>query len=200
MIITYVCDNSLYINVTNRCTNSCDFCVRDHGDELYGNLWLDREPTVNEINEAIDLALAEGKDKYKEIVFCGYGEPTVRLYDIFEVCRHIRSVSSLPIRMNTNGQANHIWESDVTPEFKGHFETVSVSLNSPYADEYQKVCHSVYGEEAHASLLDFASKLKNYVPNVLFSVVRDSIPDADIDKAAELAESLGVKLRVREML
>ena len=79
MIITYVCDNSLYINVTNRCTNSCDFCVRDHGDELYGNLWLDREPTVNEINEAIDLALAEGKDKYKEIVFCGYGEPTVKL-------------------------------------------------------------------------------------------------------------------------
>lgn len=200
MIITYVCDNSLYINVTNRCTNSCDFCVRDHGDELYGNLWLDREPTVNEINEAIDLALAEGKDKYKEIVFCGYGEPTVRLYDIFEVCRHIRSVSSLPIRMNTNGQANLIWERDVTPDFKGLFDTVSVSLNSPYADEYQKVCHSVYGEEAHASLLDFASKLKNYVPNVLFSVVRDSIPDADIDKAAELAESLGVKLRVREML
>ena len=200
MIITYVCDNSLYINVTNRCTNSCDFCVRDHGDELYGNLWLDREPTVNEINEAIDLALAEGKDKYKEIVFCGYGEPTVRLYDIFEVCRHIRSVSSLPIRMNTNGQANLIWERDVTPDFKGLFDTVSVSLNSPYADEYQKVCHSVYGEEAHASLLDFASKLKNYVPNVLFSVVRDSIPDADIDKAEELAVSLGVKLRVREML
>ena len=102
--------------------------------------------------------------------------------------------------MNTNGQANLIWERDVTPDFKGLFDTVSVSLNSPYADEYQKVCHSVYGEEAHASLLDFASKLKNYVPNVLFSVVRDSIPDADIDKAAELAESLGVKLRVREML
>lgn len=200
MIITYVCDDSLYINVTNRCTNSCDFCIRDHGDELYGDLWLDREPTVKEITDAIDLSLAESKDKYKEIVFCGYGEPTVRLYDIFEVCRHIRKVCSLPIRMNTNGQANLIWERDVTPDFKGLFDTVSVSLNSPYADEYQKVCHSIYGEKAHASLLDFAAKLKEYVPNVLFSVVRGSIPDDDIEKAEKLAEAIGVKLRVREML
>ena len=81
MTITYSCDNSLYINVTNRCTNNCDFCVRDHGEELYGDLWLDREPTVDEIIADLDRALAE-KD-YSEIVFCGYGEPTVRLYDIF---------------------------------------------------------------------------------------------------------------------
>ena len=198
MTITYSCDNSLYINVTNRCTNSCDFCVRDHGEELYGDLWLDREPTVDEIIADLDRALAE-KD-YSEIVFCGYGEPTVRLYDIFEVCKHIRSVSKLPIRMNTNGQANLIFGRDVTPDFKGMFDTVSVSLNSPHADEYQKVCHSEFGVEAHASLLDFACKLKEYVPNVLFSVVKDSIPDADIEKSAELAQKLGVKLRVREML
>ncbi|MBQ7821245.1 MAG: radical SAM protein [Clostridia bacterium] len=198
MTITYVCDTSLYINTTNECTNSCDFCVRDHGDELYGNLWLEREPTVDEIIKDVDRALSE-RD-YTEIVFCGYGEPTVRLYDIFSVCRHIREVSDLPIRMNTNGQANLIWKKDVTPDFEGLFDTVSVSLNSPHASEYQSVCHSVYGEEAHASLLDFASKLKKYVPNVVFSVVRDSIPDEDIELSAELAKKLGVKLRVREML
>ena len=198
MVITYVCDNSLYINITNRCTNSCDFCVRDHGDELYGNLWLDREPTVSEIIDAVDKALSE--HKYDEIVFCGYGEPTVRLDDIFEVCRHIRKVTNLPIRMNTNGQANLIHGRDVTPEFKGLFDTVGVSLNSPYADEYQKVCHSEFGEAAHAALIDFASKLKNYVPNVLFSIVRGSIPDKDIDEAQKLADKHGVKLRVREML
>ncbi|MBE6606845.1 MAG: radical SAM protein [Ruminococcaceae bacterium] len=199
MIITYSCDNSLYINVTNRCTNSCDFCVRDHGDELYGNLWLEREPEVNEIIAALDAALYECK--YKEIVFCGYGEPTVRLYDIFEVCKHIRSVSSsLPIRMNTNGQANLIWGRDVTPDFKGLFDTVSISLNSPYADKYQQVCHSEFGIEAHYSLIDFAQKLKEYVPNVLFSVVKDSIPDEDIKKCQEIADKLGVNLRIREML
>lgn len=198
MVITYVCDNSLYINITNRCTNSCDFCVRDHGDELYGNLWLDREPEVSEIIDAVDKALSE--HKYDEIVFCGYGEPTVRLDDVFEVCRHIRKVTNLPIRMNTNGQANLIHGRDVTPEFEGLFDTVGVSLNSPYADEYQKVCHSEFGEAAHAALIDFASKLKNYVPNVLFSVVRGSIPDKDIEEAQKIADKHGVKLRVREML
>lgn len=198
MTITYQCDSSLYINTTNRCTNSCDFCVRDHGEKLYGNLWLEREPTVDEIIDAVDEALKN--DDYNEIVFCGYGEPAVRLYDIFEVCRHIRAVSSLPIRMNTNGQADLIWEKDVTPDFKGLFDTVSISLNSPYASEYQKVCHSVFGEKSHKALIDFAEKLKAYVPNVVFSVVRDSIPDADIDAAKKLADSVGVKLRVREML
>lgn len=198
MTITYTCANSLYVNVTNRCTNNCDFCVRDHGDELYGDLWLEREPTVEEIIADIDKAL-EKKD-YDEIVFCGYGEPTVRLYDIFEVCKHIRSVCDLPIRMNTNGQASLIWNKDVTPDFKGLFDTVSVSLNSPDAEKYEAVCHSVYGTAAHSSLLEFAKKLSAYVPNVMFSVVRDSIPDEDIDKAQKLADTLGIKLRVRDML
>ena len=198
MTITYVCDNSLYINVTNRCTNSCDFCVRDHGDELYGDLWLEREPEVEEIIDAVSSALSS--HKYDEVVFCGYGEPTVRLDDILTVCKHIRKISDLPIRMNTNGQANLIHGRDVTPEFEGLFDTVGVSLNSPYADEYQKVCHSEFGEEAHAALIDFASKLKNYVPNVMFSVVRGSIPDKDIDEAQKIADKHGIKLRVREML
>ncbi len=198
MTITYQCDNSLYINTTNRCTNSCDFCVRDHGEELYGDLWLESEPTVDEINDAIDLALKN--NNYSEIVFCGYGEPAIRLYDIFEVCKHIRSVTSLPIRMNTNGQANLIWEKDVTSDFKGLFDTVSISLNSPNPNEYQRVCHSIYGEKAHEALIDFAKKLKAYVPNVVFSVVRGSISDEDIEKSRGLADSVGVKLRVREML
>ena len=102
--------------------------------------------------------------------------------------------------MNTNGQANLIFGRDVTPDFKGLFDTVSISLNSPFASEYQKVCHSEFGEAAHASLIDFACRLKQYVPNVLFSVVRDSIPDKDIDAAVELAESLGIQIRIREML
>ena len=198
MTITYVCDNSLYINVTNRCTNSCDFCVRDHGEELYGDLWLEREPTVEEIIDAVSTVLSS--HKYDEVVFCGYGEPTVRLDDILTVCRHIRKISDLPIRMNTNGQANLIHGRDVTPEFEGLFDTVGVSLNSPYADEYQKVCHSEFGEAAHTALIDFAAKLKNYVPNVMFSVVRGSIPDKDIEEAQKLADRHGVVLRVREML
>ena len=84
--------------------------------------------------------------------------------------------------------------------FKGLFDTVSISLNSPYADKYQQVCHSEFGIEAHYSLIDFAQKLKEYVPNVLFSVVTDSIPDEDIKKCQEIADKLGVNLRIREML
>ena len=198
MIISYIYDTSIYINVTNKCTNSCDFCIRDHGDELYGNLWLEREPEVSEIIESFDNAIS--KRSFDEVVFCGYGEPTVRLYDILEVCTHIRKVSELPIRMNTNGQANLIWGKDVTPDFKGKFDTVNVSLNSPYPDKYQAICHSQFSETAHPALLEFACKLKDFVPNVIFSVVKDSIPDEDIEKSKEIADKLGVKLRIREML
>ncbi len=200
MTITYVCDNGLYVNTTNRCTNSCDFCVRNgNGEDLYGDLWLEREPTVEEINNAIDAALDCG-EKYKEIVFCGFGEPSERLYDIFEVCRHIRSRSTLPIRMNTNGHADLIWGHDTAPDFKGLFDTVSISLNTPNAEEYDRICHCVYGTEGFLALLRFAENVKKYVPSVLLSVVRGSIPDSELERCQKLADDIGVKLRVREML
>ena len=197
MTITYTVGDSLYVNTTNRCSNSCDFCVRSHGEELYGDLWLDREPTKEEI-----LADIEARDltAYPELVFCGYGEPTERLDDILWVCRAIKAKHSIKIRVNTNGHSDLINKRDTTPEFAGCFDTVSISLNCANAKSYQEVCHSEFGEASFDALIDFARRVKAYVPTVILSVVRGSIPDSDIDICQQIADGVGVTLRVREML
>lgn len=197
MTITYTVGDSLYVNTTNRCSNSCDFCVRSHGEELYGDLWLDREPTREEILADIEKRpLAD----YKELVFCGYGEPCERLDDILWVCRELKKKHTLKIRINTNGHSDLINGRNTAPEFAGLMDTVSISLNCADAKSYAAVCHPEFGEEAYAALIDFARRVKEYVPNVIFSVVRGSIPDADIEICRKIAEDAGVKLRVREML
>ncbi len=197
MTITYTVGDSLYVNTTNRCSNSCDFCVRSHGEELYGDLWLDREPTKEEI-----LADIEARDlaAYPELVFCGYGEPTERLDDILWVCRAIKAKHNIKIRVNTNGHSDLINKRDTTPEFAGCFDTVSISLNCANAKSYQEVCHSEFGEASFDALIDFARRVKAYVPTVILSVVRGSIPDSDIDICQQIADGVGVTLRVREML
>ena len=198
MVITYEVGDGLYVNVTNRCTNSCSFCVRSVADGTYGELWLEREPTVEEIVDSITNA---DPTKYSEIVFCGYGEPTVRFYDIILVANRIkRQFPDVKIRINTNGHANLIYGKDVTPLMRDVIDSVSISLNTASAEDYVKVCAPEFGLSAYEGLLDFAAKAKNYVPFVCFSVVRESIPDEDIERCREIAERCGVTLKVREMI
>ena len=196
--ITYTVGDSLYVNTTNRCSNSCDFCVRSHGEALYGDLWLDHEPTKEEI--LADIERRE-PDKFPELVFCGYGEPTERQDDIVWVMRELKKKHpNLKIRINTNGQADLINGRDTTPELEGLVDTLSISLNCANSESYQKVCHSEFGEKAFDALIDYARRAKKYVPKVVFSVVRGSIPDSDIDICQKIADDAGVTLRVREML
>lgn len=199
MTMTYEVGNGLYINLTNRCTNRCDFCIRHNGAGAYGSdsLWLDREPTRDEV-----LADIEKRDpsKYAEIVFCGYGEPCCRLDDMLYICREIRKRWKTPIRLNTNGQASLIYGRDTAPMFEGCFDTVSVSLNSPDAKGYDAVCHSDFGEAAYSGLIEFAKELKKYVPHVVFSVVRGPLTDAQIEVCQKTADAAGIPLRVREYI
>lgn len=197
MTICYVLENVLYINLTNRCTNRCTFCVRDKdcgiGDV---NLWLEREPTVDEIIKDVDRFNPE---KYKEVVFCGYGEPTMRLDDLLKVAKHIKEKYSVRTRINTNGQANLYFEEDITPKLKGLIDCVSISLNAKNAKEYDELCLSDFGEDAFFGLIDFAKKCKNQVSEVVMSVV-DVLPKEDIEECRKIAQDAGVRLRVRELI
>lgn len=200
MTITYEYHNSLYVNITNRCSNSCTFCVRTKHDNVNGqdDLWLEREPTVAEIKQDF---MQRDLSKYDQIVFCGYGEPTERFDDLIEVAKWLKSINpDMPIRINTNGQANLICGRDVTPEMKGVIDTLSISLNAPRADEYQALCRSRYGEDAFDALQEFASLAKKYVDNVVFSVVDKTMPEEDIEACRKIAENCGVNFRVREYI
>ena len=211
MIISYNLGNSLYINMTNRCSNSCDFCLRaskDHetveserwktSDDLSGTneLWLDHEPTVAEV-----IADLEKRDlaSFDEVVFCGFGEPFMRFYDCLEVAKWLRTKYVKSIRVNTNGQANLICKKDVTPDMKGLFDVVSISLNNKNKQEYQAQCHSDYGEAAYDALLDFGEKCAKLGMRTIFSIV-DILPKEDIEACREIAKQHGCELRVREFI
>jgi TatD family-associated radical SAM protein len=198
MTITYVVGKSLYVNVTNKCTNMCLFCVRNHYDSVNGKdvLWLEREPTKEEILEDI---LTYRLSDYKDLCFCGFGEPTYRIHDILWVTKKLKEKRNIIIRLNTNGHANKINKEDVTPLFAGHIDVVSISLNQKNAEEYDKLCKSKYGPSAFDETIDFTKKVKQYVPRVILSVV-DIIKPDDIEACRKIAADLGVEFRVREMI
>lgn len=199
LTITYEYNKSLYVNITNRCSNDCTFCLRNNHDDVNGkdNLWLEREPSEEEIKEDFKR---RDISKYNDIVFCGYGEPTERFDDLIAVAKWLRAeYPACRIRINTNGQANMITGRDVTPEMEGVIDCVSISLNAENAEKYQEVCKSRFGKEAFDGLQEFAVRSKKYVPEVVFSVV-DIMPKDEIDACAEIAKRCGVKFRVREFI
>ncbi|MFR1811930.1 MAG: TIGR04100 family radical SAM protein [Terrisporobacter sp.] len=195
MTILYDYEDSLYVNLTNKCPCACVFCIRKETDHV-GNsdsLWLDHEPTVEEVKKEFknfDL------NKYEEIVFCGYGEPLVRINEVVEVAKYIRSISNIKIRVNTNGLSDLIHNKKTAQMLKDNIDAVSISLNAPNKVKYNEVTKPKFGEKSFEALLDFATDCKKYIKEVNFSVV-DEINEKEIQESKELAESMNIPLRVR---
>lgn len=198
MTITYEVEGALYINVTNRCTNNCEFCIRKNGDGAYGSdsLWLEREPTEDEI---VDSVFSRDLSVYREIVFCGYGEPSIRLDVIRSVAVKIKERCSLPVRINTNGHSSLYHGYDTAPEYKDAFDCVSISLNTPSPERYDEICHPVKAGSFEA-MLEFAREVKKYVPSVLLSVVKDFLTTDELSECHRIAGDLGVTLKVRDYI
>ncbi len=197
MTLTYEVDGALYINITNRCSNRCDFCIRNNDDGAYGSdsLWLEREPSTEEVLASV---FARDLTAYREIVFCGYGEPSYRLADCRAVALAIKEKHpSMPVRINTNGHSDLIFGADTAQMYEGAFDTVSISLNTPDSAKYVEICHPVYGSSAFDAILNFAKNVKNYVHNVLFSVVREALSEEEVAMCRSIADECGVKLKVR---
>ncbi|NLY61442.1 MAG: radical SAM protein [Clostridiales bacterium] len=188
----YKLGDALYINLTNQCTNACDFCIRK-GSQGMGeyNLWLKMEPTAQQVIEQ----LGDVKE-YSEIVFCGFGEPTIKLNELIEIAKKVKADGG-KVRINTNGHANLYHGRNVVPELAGLVDVMSISLNASNAEEYQKICRSRYGLEAFNGMLDFARACIGVIPEVVLSVV-DVLPPEDIEKCRQIAEGIGAKFRVRE--
>ena len=195
MTITYVYGKNLYVNTTNRCDCSCTFCLRTTGDRVgdSGPLWLEREPTREEI-----LADIQKRDlsQYQELVFCGYGEPTYRLEDILWVAEQVKGYSSIPIRMDTNGHSDLIHGRPTAHLFAGKFDILSISLNRATAEDYQATCRSKYGIESYQAMLVFTREAVKYVPKVIMTVV-DTMPQEEIEACGRICRSLGVTYWVR---
>ena len=196
MTITYPVNKGLYINMTNRCPCSCTFCLRHNADGVYGSdsLWLDREPTVREVCDSVDTW---DLSQFSEVVFCGYGEPTERLEDLLLVAKHIKAKGSIPIRINTNGLADLIWEKQTAPELKGLVDTVSISLNTPSKEDYLKVVRPKFGAQSYDAMLRFAKDCTANVPNVVMTVVDVVTSQEEQEQCRKICEGIGANLRVR---
>ena len=196
MTITYPVNKGLYINMTNRCPCSCTFCLRHNADGVYGSdsLWLDREPTVQEVCDSVDTW---DLSQFSEVVFCGYGEPTERLEDLLLVAKHIKAKGNIPIRINTNGLADLIWEKQTAPELKGLVDTVSISLNTPSKEDYLKVVRPKFGAQSYDAMLRFAKDCTANVPNVVMTVVDVVTSKEEQEQCRKICEGIGAKLRVR---
>jgi TatD DNase family protein len=190
--IAYRIRNSLYLNITNRCTNACIFCARFTNFMVKGHrLKLDHEPSTEEVKKAIGDPTA-----YDEVVFCGYGEPLIRLDLVKEIARWLRG-KGVKVRINTNGQANLIHGRNILPELAGLVNVLSISLNAPNAETYQRLCRSRFGEKGYEGAKEFLREAKKHIPSVTATAV--AIPGIDMEACRKVAEEeLGVKFRKRE--
>lgn len=202
MTIAYAVGNHLYLNITNQCTCHCIFCIRKNDDGAYGSdpLWLEHEP---DMQEAISAIRQINISQYQEIVFCGYGEPLMRLEFVCELAAWLKqNYPSVCLRLNSNGLADiyHPCDKSAAEKIAPYFDKVSVSLNAGNAETYLKVTAPLYRPaNAYDTMLQFALSCKNYGIDTRFTIV-DVISPEEIQEAQAVAQKLGIPLHIRQYI
>ena len=194
----YTLDGNLYINLTNKCSNACDFCVRNERSSYYGNyLWLKNgDPTVEKV-----IAAANGfgdLSRFKEVVFCGFGEPTYKVAEMVALCDFFHE-KGLKTRLNTNGQGNLINKRDIVPDLKDKIDFVNISLNASCYEKYQPICRSQFKEAGFEGMIEFAKLCRRNGVNCRFSIV-DCIGEEEVAACKCLADSVKIPLYVRKYI
>jgi TatD family-associated radical SAM protein len=165
----------------------------DHVGES-DSLWLDHEPTVEEV---IDDFGNFDINSFDELVFCGFGEPTERIDALLEVASYFKRTYNKPIRLNTNGLGSLINNRDIAPELKGLIDTVSISLNTPNADRYHELVRSRFGEQSFAAMLSFARECTQYIPHVVLTTVDTTLSKEEEQQCQAICDEIGAKYRIR---
>ena len=194
----YALDGNLYLNLTNKCSNGCDFCVRNERESYFGHeLWIRHgDPNAEKVIAAIEKA---GElSSFKEVVFCGFGEPTYRMEEMVAVCDYLHEKGA-KTRLNTNGQGNLINKRDIVPELKGKIDLVNISLNAPDKESYQKICRSMFKESGFEAMIEFAKSVKRAGIACRFSVV-DCIGEEQVEACKKLCAGLGIPLYIRKYI
>ena len=190
---------TVYINLTNACTNACIFCLRNQKDDVCGHdMWHDDEYELKDIIEQFKAY----ESSAREVVFCGYGEPFLRKEMMKEFCKYLReNYPQIKIRVNTNGHANAIYKTNVPEEFKGLIDSVSVSLNASTESEYNEICKPRISD-AYEAMKNFTKDCVKAGMDVSMSVVTgfDKMHNIDVEKCEKIANELGAKFRNREFI
>ena len=196
MTILYEVHHNLYVNLTNKCPCACTFCLRQTRDHMEQSdvLWLEHEVTIEELIQAIQETAIE---KYEEIVFCGFGEPTEALSVLLEGAKYLKAHYDKPIRINTNGLGNLIHGKDITPQFEGLIDTISISLNTPNADKYHELVRSKFGEQSFEAMLAFAKACTKHIPHVVMTTVATTLTAEEEEACRKICQEIGTAYRIR---
>ncbi|MEO5376586.1 MAG: YchF/TatD family DNA exonuclease [Magnetococcus sp. DMHC-6] len=193
-ILAYRIGRGLYLNVTRGCTLKCAFCPKWSHPRVHSyDLTLHRNPSAEEL-----IAAMGDISPYEEIVFCGFGEPTLRLEVILKVAQEVKRRGGKRVRLNTDGLANRLYQTDITPRFSGLLDAISISLNAQDQSTYDRHCHPGLSG-SYAAVKEFIKKVKSHVPEVTVTVVQ-GLEGVDVEACRHLAEEeLGVHFRVRTL-
>lgn len=197
--IIYKLDGGTYLNITNKCPCNCTFCIRNNGEAVGDakRLWHETEPTLDEIKSCIDNYDFTGVDK---IVFCGYGEPTNALSNLIETAKYLKEVHpQIKLRINTNGLSDLINGKETAKEICSVLDAISISLNEPTSQRYDKITRNIYSGKAFDAMLKFTKDCVKYCDDVTMTVV-DVISEEDIKEAEKICNSCGAKFRVRKYI
>ncbi len=190
-ILAYPIGSGLYLNISRGCTLHCQFCPKWTVPVVHNyDLTLDGNPSTEEVLQAIG-----NFSNYEEIIFCGYGEPTLRLEVLLAVAQAVKERNSLRIRINTDGLANRVYKHDVTPRFAGLIDAISISLNAQDQTTYDRHCQPQLSD-AYESMLAFIKAVKKQVPEVTLTAI-EGLEGVDIAACRHIAKNLGVAFRCR---
>jgi TatD family-associated radical SAM protein len=191
--ISYQIGNNLYLSITDRCTLECAFCPKTFGDmSVKGyDLTFDHRPTAEEVIASID-----DPARYDEVVFCGYGEPTLRLNLLLEVAKYVKQQGGR-VRVNTDGLCNLIHKQDTLPQFAECVDALSVSLNAQNSEIYDVHCRpNLPG--SYEAMLEFLRRAPEYIADVTATAI-DGLEGVDIAACETIAKSMNVKFRRRTL-
>lgn len=186
----------LYINLTNQCNNDCVFCLRQKKSMAKeSSLWLEKDPTVEEIKTELDKI--DWKN-ISEVVFCGFGEPTMRLAELLEILRYVKKIRpEIPTRLNTNGLGELEYGRNISADFENILDTASISLNAATAKRYFQLTRSKFGLKSYEAMLTFAEHMKKFVPNVVLTIVDKVTPPEEIEQCKKICAERNLTLRIR---
>jgi TatD DNase family protein len=192
--ISYVFEDNLYLNITNRCMMACPYCIKHKWANKFNgnNLKLAREPSCKEVIESIN-----DPTKYKEIIFCGYGDSLINVEAVAEIAKWIKEHGG-KVRINTAGLANRYHGKNILPKLNGLVDVISISLNGSNPKEHNERNCPMFGEESFGEILKFAKEAKNYIPEVVITALE--FPGFDVSKVEKLATEIGVRFRARPYL
>lgn len=194
--IIYTFEGGIYFNITNKCPCKCVFCIRDKVNAIgeAKSLFHDVQPTFEDVKRAIDSFGFKGNET---VVFCGYGEPTNAYDCLIKSAKYLKEkYPEMYLRLNTNGLSDLINEKPTAEEICSYFDYISISLNAPSSEEYNKITRNIYPEKAYDAVLKFTEDCVKTKKRVRMSVV-DVIGEEKVEKSRKIAEKLGAEFICR---